>query len=109
MFRCSKLLFQVIVPLSTRMGYGTLPMDVMETSITALNEQNPMVLCWGVLFGHDQSMILDIFYIHIALHKLHCSVCIYPGCFLLYFEFPSFWSDNFPVSIPTCKLILGKV
>ena len=32
---------QVIVPLSTRMGYYyTLPMSVMENSITALNEQN---------------------------------------------------------------------
>jgi hypothetical protein len=32
--------FQVIVPLATRIGYYTLPMDVMENSITALNEQN---------------------------------------------------------------------
>ena len=41
-------------------GNTTLPMVVMENSITALNEQNRMVLlCYG--FRHDQSMILDIF------------------------------------------------
>ena len=49
-FACVPL-FQVIVPLSTTMGYYTLPMDVMENLITALNEQNHTVLCWGVLFA----------------------------------------------------------